>query len=138
MSNEIAVAQYMVREPFGAVLEAILEALEGSGLRLAARMDMSARIERALGITLPPCSVLFVLPRNVRQVTSGIDASAATFFPMHVVISACAGYTSVQVQGRVNDNSRTVPPDVLGPVIETQRQIVEAIETVATRASILV
>ena len=136
MPNEIAILRYTVREPFDTVVDALRAALKARGLRLAAEMDMSARIKRTLGIALPACNVLFVQPRDWRLSADSADGLRATCLPMHLVVAEKGGQTWVQVQDRVRGQSLPAASEE-GAAAETQRHVIDAIETVAARVSVL-
>jgi uncharacterized protein (DUF302 family) len=137
VSNEIAILRYTVRERFETVVEALRNALEARGLRLAAQMDMSSRIRRTLGITLPACMVIFVASRPGSLAAEPVSGFAATCFPMHLVIAEHTAQTWVHVQDRVSAQRLASETEDWALAAETQRQVIEAIETVATRVSVL-
>ena len=63
---------------------------------------------------------------------------AAIFLPLHVVISGHDRQTEIQVQNKVQAGHEAAAPALFGPVMETQAQISEAIDSIAMRPSILV
>lgn len=137
MSNEIAIVRFTVRERLETVVETLRGALEARGLRLAAQMDMAARVKRTLGITLPACSILFVLPRVWNPFAECAEGIRPTCLPMHLVIAEHGGQTWVQLQDSVSAQYRRTTLGEEEPSVQTQRQLIEAIETVATRPSVL-
>ena len=62
---------------------------------------------------------------------------AAVFLPLHVVISGSDAQTEIQVQNRVHARHEAASPELFGPVMETQTQVCEAIDAIATRPSML-
>jgi uncharacterized protein (DUF302 family) len=107
-------------------------------LQIAGQLDVSSRLERTLGIVLPPCRIVFVLPNPSAPSTINIHPWAAIFLPLHVVISGHDGQTEIQVQNKVQAGHEAAAPALFGPVMETQAQISEAIDSIAMRPSILV
>jgi uncharacterized protein (DUF302 family) len=134
MVSQNATIRYIVRESFTVVVDEVRHALQMNGLRVASLLDISARIERSLGIRLPACKILFVLPAGSEI---AIQSGAATFLPLHVVVSTSNGLTTVEVQNRFPREIQDDDGDGLVTVVETQRKLAEALETVAVRASLL-
>ena len=128
--------KYSLREPFERAVESVCHSLKSYGLQVAGQLDVSRRVERALGIVLPPCRIVFVLPNPSRSNTCGIHPWAAIFLPLHVVISGTDAQTEILVQNRVHADPQARA--LFGPVMETQTQICEAIDAIATRPSMLV
>ena len=103
MRVNLGTVQYSLREPFGQAVESVCRSLNNRGLeRWREQLDLSRRIERTLGIVLPPCGVVLVLPDPSKLSAASVHPWAATFLPLHIVISAKdATQTEIQVQNRV-------------------------------------
>lgn len=125
--------RYSLREPFERGLKSIRGALQRRGLRVVGQMDVSRRLERTLGILLPPCKIVFVLP----LAPAPVDPAAATFLPLHVVVSSRGAQTEIQVLHRLDRAPGESMADVVVPVTETQTQICQAIETIAMRRTLV-
>lgn len=129
--------KYSLRESFDLAVESVCRSLRSRGLQVAGQLDVSRRVERALGIVLPPCKIVFVLPNPSKSSTSSMHPWAAIFLPLHVVISGSDAQTEIQVQNRVHERHEAASPELFGPVMETQTQVCEAIDAIATRPSML-
>jgi uncharacterized protein (DUF302 family) len=129
--------KYSRREPFDRAVETVCRSLRSRGLHVAGQLDVSRRVERALGIVLPPCKIVFVLPNPSKSSAGSMHPWAAIFLPLHVVISGTDGQTEIQVQNRVHARHEPASPELFGPVMETQTQVCEAIDAIATRPSVL-
>jgi len=105
---------------------------------IAGQLDVSSRLQWTLGIALPPCRIVFVLPNPSTPSTINIHPWAAIFLPLHVVISGHDRQTEIQVQNKVQAGHEATAPALFGPVMETQALISEAIDSIAMRPSILV
>jgi hypothetical protein len=138
MPSDVASIRYSLREPFERALDIVCESLSVRGLRVAGQLDVSRRLERAFGIVLPPCRVVFVLPSSSSLNTGGICPWASVFLPLHVVLSSNAGQTEIQVQNKVHAGYEVAAPAFLDHVMETQTLIAEAIDAIATRPSMLI
>ena len=138
MPGDTGSIKYSLREPFERAVESVCRSLRSHGLQVAGQLDVSRRVERALGIVLPPCRIVFVLPNPSRSSTCSIHPWAAIFLPLHVVISGSDAQTEILVQNRVHARHEAASPALFGPVMETQTQICEAIDAIATRPSMLV
>lgn len=134
MTGDAGSIRFSLREPFERAVESVCSALVSRGLRVAGQLDVSRRVERSLGIVLPPCKIVFVLPHLSLPVSAGIHPWAASFLPLHVVISGNGAQTEIQVQNRIQG----APADAPGPVVETQTQMRRAIEAIAMRPSMVI
>ena len=126
--------KYSLSEPFEKAVESVFNALLSRGIRVAGQLEVSRRLQGALGIVLMPCKIMFVLPHAASLSADSIHPWAAVFLPLHIVISGYGSRSEVEVLNRVQGDQAGTP---YGPVVETQRQVVEAIEAVALRASLL-
>src|SRR5664279_2116490 len=94
MPGETGSIKYSLREPFERAVESVCRSLESRGLRVAGQLDVSRRVERRLGIALPPCRIVFVLPGRLLSKES-IHPWAAIFLPIHVVISGHGSHAEI-------------------------------------------
>ena len=101
--------KYLLREPFERAVESVRRALRNRGLQVEGQLDVSRRVERALGIAMPPCRIVFVLPNPSMAGAGSIHPLAAIFLPLHIVISDNAAQTEIQVQSRVQVGSEDAP-----------------------------
>lgn len=135
MPVDAATVTYSLSEPLDKAVEIICKSMVSRGLELRGQLDVSGYLERVLGISLPACRVVFVMPNCEKLSAQNIHPWAAIFLPQHVVISENAAHTTIYVQNRIHS---TKPADgLLKPIIETQAQILEALEAVATRPSMV-
>ena len=137
MPDHTGSIKYSLREPFERAVDSVCRSIRSRGLEVAGQLDVSKRVERALGIVLPPCRIVFVLPGPCRSSDGSMHPWAAVFLPLHVVISGTESQTEIQVQNRVHARHEAASPELFGPLIETQTQVCEAIDAIATRPSIL-
>ena len=138
MPGHVGSIKYSLPEPFEQAVESVRKALANRGLRVAGQLDVGKRVERALGIVLPPCRIVFVLPCPARLSVDSIHPWAAIFLPLHVVISGRGTQTEIHVQNRVQAGRQTAAPASSGAVMETQAQVSEAMEAIAMRPSMVV
>jgi uncharacterized protein (DUF302 family) len=138
MPGDVGSIRYSLREPFERAVESVYRSLANRGLRMAGQLDVSRRVERSLGIVLPPCRIVFVLPDPSVPSTASIHPWAAIFLPLHIVISGNGVQTEILVQNRVHPGPDADAPALVAPVQETQAQISEAIEAIAMRPSLVV
>ena len=130
--------KYSLREPFARSVESVCRSLRSRGLQVAGQLDVSRRVERAMGIVLSPCRIIFVLPNPSKSSTGNIHPWAAIFLPLHIVISGDDAQTEIQMQNRVQAVHAAAATAVFHPVMETQAQISEAIDAIAMRPSMLI
>ncbi len=137
MPGDMGSIRYSLREPFERAVESVYKSLARRGVRVAGQLDVSRRVERSLGIDLPPCRIVFVLPDPTALSAAGIHPWAAIFLPLHIVISGTDAHTEIQVQNRVHAGPSSEVPALAGPIMETQAKIWEAIEAIAMRPSLV-
>ncbi len=134
MRAEPGNVQYSLAEPFERAADLVSKSLLARKLRIAGHLEVSDRLQDAIGIVLQPCRILFVLPDG----SDGVHPWAGLFLPLHVVIWGDGSQTEIQVQNRVQTFPETATPALIHAVLETQAQVREAIEAVATRPSLIV
>ena len=127
MTGDAGSIRYSLREPFDRAVDAVRRSLVTGGLRVAGQVDISKHVERALGIVLPRCSIVFVLPNP-----------STLSLPLHIVISGDGSQTEIQVQNRFHTGPEANGLKVSGPVAETQAQVCDAMDEIAMRASMAV
>lgn len=138
MPGEVGSISYSLREPFKRAVESVCRSLISGGLRVAGQLDVSKRVERSLGIVMPPCRVVFVLPNPSTLSTDSMHPCAAVFLPLHVVISGNDCRSEIQIQSRIQTGRDVATPALYGPVLEAHAQISEAIEAIAMRPTMLI
>ena len=138
MRGDMGSVRFSLREPFERAVESVCRSLTNRGLRVAGQLDVSRRVQRSLGIALPPCMIVFVLPDPAAPGAPNIHPWAATFLPLHVVISGNGTQTEIQVQCRVHPEPGTEASGLIAPIKKTQAQIAEAIEAIAMRPSLVI
>ena len=126
MTTGAAVIRYSLRQPFEKALRSIRSTLGRHGLAVVGQVDVSKRVERSLGIGLPACRIVLVLPVAARE----IDAAAATYLPLHVVVSSKGAETDIQILNRI-------PRDCGAEAAHVQAQVCEALESVAMRRGVV-
>ena len=120
-------------EPYANALRSVREALQGRGLRVVSELDVAGRIERSLGIRLPPCRILYVWPHP--PLAEDLSPIAAIILPFHVVVAdrgeqaEISVLTCIQTAG-LNGCLRT-------KLLETQTEILQSLETVSMRPSLV-
>ncbi len=129
--------KYSLHEPFERSVQSICASLHNHGMRVVGEMDVSRRLERSLRMVLAPCRIVFVLPVPTALSAETIHPWASVFLPLHIAIwgNDCQseiGITNLLQTCRNGADSRSV-----GPVVEAQRRLIEAIEAIAARPSVL-
>jgi uncharacterized protein (DUF302 family) len=135
MAGDVGSIRYSLREPFERAVESVCASLANRGLGVAGQLDISRRVERHLGIVLPACKIVFVLPDPSALSTANIHPWAAIFLPLHIVISGNDTQTEIEVQNRVHPGSEDTAPALAAPIVQTQTEILAAIEAIAVRTS---
>jgi uncharacterized protein (DUF302 family) len=131
------IIKYWSQEPFERAVQTICSSLRRHGMRVAGQLDVSRRLQRSLGIILAPCEVIFVLPSLTALSADTIHPWAAVFLPLHIVISGNDCQSEIRIPNTLRTARNATDSMHYGPIVEAQRQLIEAIEAVAVRASIL-
>ena len=66
MPGNMGSIRFSLREPFERAVESVCRSLSSRGLRVAGQLDVSLRVERSLGIVLPPCRSRFRSAASLR------------------------------------------------------------------------
>jgi uncharacterized protein (DUF302 family) len=135
MASDVGSIRYSLREPFERAVESVCSSLANRGLEVAGQLDISRRVERHLGIVLPACKIVFVLPDPFALGAPVIHPWAAIFLPLHIVISDNDTQTEIEVQNRVRPGSEDTAQALAAPILQTQTEILAAIEAIAVRPS---
>ena len=137
MPGDVGSIKYSLPEPFEKAVESVRRSLEYRGLRVVGQLDVAGRVERYLGILLPPCRIVFVLPGAATLTRLSIHPWAAIFLPLHIVISSNGARTDIEVQNRLRSATQAEEPGLMAPIVESQAQISNAIEAIAMRPSLV-
>lgn len=129
--------QFSLREPFDRAVASVCRSLTNRGLLVTGQLDISGRVEHSLGIVLPPCRIVFVLPDPSAPGAAKIHPWAAVFLPFHIVISSQGPQTEILVPNRIHGTPETAGMAFLAPVSEMQGELAKAIEAIAMRPSLV-
>lgn len=133
MTGETDTATLLMRQPLNEAVRLIRQALVEGGLEIAAELDMSGRIRKALRIDLPPCRVLCVdCPLALLEALT-LDRSAAVLLPLHVVAAGQDGFTVVHLLNPAAALYSGLPVTARAAVSKLHARIARAIESVSTR-----
>jgi len=86
---------YVIEEPFDRALRRLKKVLASSNLKISGELNISARIQAELMISLPPCVLLFASAPEMVQENIALDEYDAAMMPLHLVISARGPRTEV-------------------------------------------
>ena len=137
MPGDAGSTRYVLPEPFDRAVESVSRSLMNRELRVVGQLDVSRHVERTLGVALPPCRIVFVLPEPSVLSAAHIHPWTAIFLPLHIVISGNGAMTEILVQNRVHPGPEEDASALAAPVLETQAQIREAMEAIAMRPSLV-
>ena len=124
---------YCMREPYAGTIEAIRRSLASRGLRVVGQLDVARRLKQSLGIVTGPCSILFVLPLPDVLSMASAHPWAASFLPLHVVVSAAGEETRIQVQNLVCPDPGESETAIAAALLVIQSRIAEAVGAIAMR-----
>jgi uncharacterized protein (DUF302 family) len=121
--------------PYEDVVRSVRAAIEKRRLRIVSELDVSRRIEKTLGIRLPPCRILFVWPDPA--LAADVYPVAAIALPLHVVVASRGAHSEIRLQGRIRPEQRTANDLIRSAVVDTQAELMQSLETVAMHLSLV-
>jgi uncharacterized protein (DUF302 family) len=134
MAGETAIISYSTPEPFESATKRVREALVREGFAVLAELDISRQIQRALGIELAQCTVLYVCFRQSFLEAVREHSKAGVLLPLHVVVSACRERSEIHMLAAVDRNGAN-PEPVLECVNRLQNEIAGVIDRIAMHRS---
>jgi uncharacterized protein (DUF302 family) len=129
--------KYSLQEPFERSVQSICCSLHNHGMRVVGVLDVSRRLERSLRMILAPCRIVFVLPAPAALSADSIHPWAAVFLPLHIVIWGNDSQSEIGITNMLRTGRNTGDSMPFGPIVEAQRQLIEAIEAIAVRPGVL-
>lgn len=93
---------YVIDKPYVSVLKQLRAALKARGFQIPTEMDVSAWINTQLGVTLRPCTVLDVACPFLLLEAAIIDATAAAFVPLQVIVTEAGSRSLVRLVPRTD------------------------------------
>ncbi len=138
MPGDLSGVSYFMREPYVRAIEVIRRSLASRGLRVVGQLDVARRVERSLGIVVAPCSILFVLPLPDVLGVASMHPWAASFLPLHILVSAVGDETRIQVPNRVCPDPDEAETELVAAISAIQSHVSEALGAVATRPRMVV
>lgn len=93
---------YVIDKPYRVVLKQLRVALKARGFDIPVEMDVSAWINTQLGVTLRPCTVLDVACPFLVLEAAIIDATAAAFLPLQVIVTEAGSRSLVRLVPRTD------------------------------------
>ncbi len=88
---------YIIDEPYVNVVKQLRAALRARGFQIPMEMDFSGWIRNQLGVSLRPCLVLDVACPFLLLETAIIDATAAAFVPLQVIVTEAGSRSLVRL-----------------------------------------
>ncbi len=129
--------KYSLHEPFEHCVQSIRASLHNHHMRVVGEVDVSLRLERSLRMILAPCRLVFVLPESAAVTAQSIHPWAAVFLPLHIVIWGNDRQSEIGIANMLQTGRSAGRPTLFGPIVEAQRALIEAIEAIAVRPSVL-
>jgi uncharacterized protein (DUF302 family) len=126
MDSEAGMNVFSIPESYVDAIRMVRLAIKRRRLRIVSELDVSLRIEKTLGIRLLPCRILYVWPDPT--LARDVNPVAAVALPLHVVVASRGAQTEIRLQGRIATRST---------VMETQAELIQALEAVAMPVSLV-
>lgn len=129
--TEGSILAFGIDEPPPAAARKVRRALEQHGLRVAAEVDVAARIKQELGAGVAPCIVLYVDDPALLLEAVIFQRAAALMIPQPLVLSGANRHTEVLVRSAESLMRGGAPASVRDPLANMHARMVRAMESVA-------
>ncbi len=136
MTGEPATILYVLADHYETALKLVREALAKEGLEIPLELDVSRRIRRELGIDLAPCRVLFVDCPYLLLEAMTLDAAAAVFLPLRVVVSAHRSQTFVHLLSPASSRDAGLPVGLKLPISRLHARLSHVLERMGVRQAV--
>jgi uncharacterized protein (DUF302 family) len=103
LPEESATNTYLLDEPFAPALTRVRRAVKSADLVIRGELDLAARLRKAVLMSVPRCTILFVSLAELAPEDLARDPTSAALIPLHIVVSARGDWTEVHFL-------RTLPP----------------------------
>ena len=133
MTSEPATTMYSLADHYERALKLVRAALVKEGLEVPLELDVSGRIRRELGIALAPCRVLCVDCPFLLLEAVTLDAAAAVFLPLHVVVSAHGSQTFVHLLSPASTQDHALPVGLKVPISKLHARVSRVLERMGVR-----
>jgi uncharacterized protein (DUF302 family) len=133
MTADQETATLFMEQEYNDALKLIRRALAEEGLQIAADLDLSGRVKKALRIDLPPCRVLCVDCPVALLEALALDRSAAVLLPLHLVVASQDGFTQVHLLNPAAALYSGLPVTARAAVSKLQARVSQALDNVSSR-----
>jgi len=124
---------YAMDVDFDVAIKRIRRALATKQLSIAVELNASRRLNRALGLRLSPCQILFIESPLLLLEAMAIDRCSAAFIPLHLVVSDAGKRTIVHLLNPEYLRTDDAPLGIRIPVKRLQGELVDMLEEIAKR-----
>ena len=131
MIGEQETATLIIQKPLNEAVKLLRRALAEGGLEIAADLDLSGRIRKALRIDFPPCRVLCGDCPVALLEALVLDRSAAVLLPLHLVVTGQDGLTLVHLLNPAAALYSGLPVTARAAVSKLQARVAQAVEKVS-------
>jgi uncharacterized protein (DUF302 family) len=136
MSDRKPTITYVMNVAFDVAIKRIRGALALRQLSIAVELNASRRLNRALGLELSPCQILFIDSPLLLLEAMAIDRCSAVFIPLHLVVSDAGERTIVHLFNPDYLRTDDAPLGIRVSVKRLQRQILDILEEIAERSHV--
>ncbi|HLH06541.1 MAG TPA: DUF302 domain-containing protein [Terriglobales bacterium] len=122
---------YLMDADFDVAIKRIREALAAKQLSIAVEFNASRRLNRALGLRLSRCQILFIESPLLLLEAMAIDRCSAVFIPLHLVVSDAGKQTIVHLLNPEYLRTDDAPLGIRIPVKRLQGQLIDMLDEIA-------
>ena len=137
MAEQPATISYVIAEPLPQALKSLHEALVAQGLEVVSALNISDRIREILLIGSAPCVILLVSPPAKAAGALGSGSGTAGLTPMHVAVSSRGPQSEIHVLGILPAGSGLLESDAMTGLNRLQASILQAIEKISMRVTLI-
>lgn len=127
MSDAPATVEYALHENYGKALKLLRSSLQKCGVRIVSETDVSHIVRAEAGVPLPACRILYLCCPFVLLQVAVIDRPAATFLPLHLVVSEHGLETHIHLATATGLDAAGVSPAARQPMARLLARVLDGL-----------
>ena len=134
MWSESGTVTFSTAEPLADTLPALRAAFSGQGFRIVTEFDVSHRVKETLGITLPPCKILYLWPGTA--IGEAVSPATAVFLPLHIVVADHGHRSDISLVRDIEDEPQCADDSIKRVIERTRIGTVRCLESICVRGDL--
>ncbi len=127
MNGAPVTVEYALHENYSRTLKLLRSSLQKCGVRIVSEMDVSEIVRTEAGVRLPACRILYLCCPFVLLQVAVIDRAAATFLPVHLVVSEHAVDTRIHLATGAGLDAAGLSPTARQPMARLFARVLDGL-----------